>query len=75
MSSLKFRLIKIFFIKCYSVGFTSSAVGQKLRVITARIKKYKPIIKKNEKKHDKIVLLGTSESDTIEALISKTLID
>ena len=27
MSSLKFRLINIFFIKCYSVGFTSSVLG------------------------------------------------
>ena len=41
--------------------------------ITARIKNYKPIIKKKKKKHDKIVLLGIKV--TIKFLISKALID
>ena len=57
------------------VGIASSAVGLKICAITAGIKKYKSIIKKNRKKHDKIVLLGKTKLDTIEALIYKTLID
>ena len=41
--------------------------------ITARIKKYKSIIKK--KKIDKVVLLAKSKLNSIEVLISKALID
>ena len=37
--------------------------------------KYKSIIKKKKKKHDKTVGLGKDELDTIEVLIFKTLID
>ena len=58
---------------CVPVGITSSAVGLKICAITAGIKKYKSIIKK-KKKHDKIVLLGKDNLNTIEVLISKTLI-
>ena len=36
---------------------TSSAIGLKICVITAGVKKYKSIIKKNKKKHDRIVML------------------
>ena len=43
---------------CVPVGITSSAVGIKICAITAGIKKYKSIIKKKKKKHDKTVLLG-----------------
>ena len=39
------------------IGVTSSAIGLKICGIAAGIKKYKSIIKKNKKKHDKIVLL------------------
>ena len=39
------------------------------------IKKYKSIIKKKKKKHDKIVPLGRDKLNTIEVLISKALID
>ena len=43
------------------IGITSSAIGWKICVITAGIKKYKSIInKENKKKHDKIVLLEKS---------------
>ena len=43
------------------IGITSSAIGWKICVITAGIKKYKSIInKENKKKHDKIVLLAKS---------------
>ena len=38
-------------------------------------KKYKSIIKKKKKKHDKIVLLRKTKLDIIEVLISKVLID
>ena len=58
---------------CVPVGITSSAVGLKICAITAGIKKYKSIIKKKNK-HDKIVLLGKDKLNTIEVLISKTLI-
>ena len=56
-------------------GITSSALGLKICVITAGIKKYKSIIKKKKKKHDKIVLLAKSKLNSIEVLISKALID
>ena len=42
------------------IGITSSAIGLKICAITAGIKKYKSIIKKKKKKHDKIVLLAKS---------------
>ena len=43
------------------IGITSSAIGWKICVITAGIKKYKSIInKENKKKQDKIVLLAKS---------------
>ena len=38
---------------CVPVGITSSAVGIKICAITAGNKKYKSIIKKKKKKHDK----------------------
>ena len=43
--------------------------------ITAGVKKYKSIIKKKNKKLDKIVLLAKSKSNSIKVLISKTLIN
>ena len=57
------------------IGITSSAIGLKICAITAGIKKYKSIIKKKKKKHDKIVSLAKSELNRIEVLISKSLID
>ena len=53
------------------IAITSSAIGQKICVITAGIRKYKSIIKKKRKNHDKIVLLGKSQLNRIEVLISK----
>ena len=59
-----------------SIGFTSSATGVKICVKTAGIKKYKSINKKKrKKKHDKIVLLAKSKLNSMEVLISKSLID
>ena len=57
------------------IGFTSSAIGLKICVITAGIKKYKSIIQKKRKKHDKIILLAKSQLYKIEVFISKALID
>ena len=57
------------------IGITSSAMGLKICAITAGIKKYKSIIKKKKKKHDKIVFLAKSKLNSIEILISKALID
>ena len=52
----------------------SSVIGLKICVITAETEKYKSIIKKKKKKHDKIVLLAKSKLNRIEILISKALI-
>ena len=49
---------------------TSSAVGLKICAITARIKKYKSIIKKKKKKHDQI---AKSKLNSIEVLISEPI--
>ena len=57
------------------VSIASSAVGIKTRAITAGITRYKSIIKKKKKKHDKIALLAKSKLNRIEVLISKALID
>ena len=53
----------------------SSAIGLKNWAIASGIKKYKSIIKKKKKKHNKIVLLAKSKLTGIEVLISKALID
>ena len=57
------------------VGIASSEMTAKSSVITAGIRKYKSVIKKKNKKHDKIVLLAKTELNTIEVIISKALID
>ena len=57
------------------IGITNSAIGLKICVIIAAIKKYKSIIKKKKKKPNKIVLLAKSKLNSIEFLISKALID
>ena len=46
------------------IGITSSPIGLKICAITAGIRKYKSVLKKNEKKHDKIVLLAKSKALT-----------
>ena len=56
-------------------GIMSSAVGIKIGATTAEIKKYKSNIRKKKKKYDKIDLFGKGKLNTIEVLISKTLID
>ena len=46
-----------------------------MRAITAGVKKYKSVIKKKKKKHDKMVLLRKAKLTTIEIVINKALID
>ena len=53
----------------------NSAIELKISAIPAGIKKYKSVIKKKNKKHDKIVLLAKSKLNSIEVLISKAFID
>ena len=57
------------------IGITSSVNGLKICAITTGIKKYKSIINKKKKKHDKIVLLVKSKLISREVLISKALTD
>ena len=57
------------------IGIRSSAIGFKICAIAAGIKKYKSIIKKKKKKHEKIVLLAKDKLNSLEVLISKALID
>ena len=47
-------------------GITSSAVGLKIFVITAGIKKHKSIIKKKRKTNDKIVFLAKTKLNKVE---------
>ena len=56
------------------IGSTSSAVELKICVITIRIEKFRSRIKK-KKNHDKILLLGKSQLNRIEVVISKALTD
>ena len=57
------------------VTIASSAGTIKICAITARIKKYRSIIKEKKNKHDKMVLLARTILNTIEVLISKALIN
>ena len=58
------------------IDITSSAIGWKICVITAGVKKYKSIIKKKKKKkNEKIVLAARPKLSSIEVLISEALID
>ena len=57
------------------IGITSSAIELKICAVTTAIKKYKSIIKKKKKKHNKIVLFAKFKLNSTEVLISKALID
>ena len=83
---IEYQLILIFTVSgCVSIsafalagihiGITSSEIELTICLITAGIKKYKSIIKKEKKKHDKIVLLAKSKLNSVEVLTSKALID
>ena len=67
--------ISAFVLAGIHIVITISAIELKICVITAGIKKYKSIIKKEKKKHDKIVLLAKSKLNIGEFLTSKALID
>ena len=62
---------------CVPVGITNSVVGLNICAITAGIKKYKSVMKKKKKKHNKIVLLGKDKLNTITyyCLVNKTNYD
>ena len=53
----------------------SVEIGLKICVIIARIKEYKSIINKKKKRHSQVLSLAKSKLNSIEVLISKTLID
>ena len=58
------------------IGITSFAIRIKIcAIIAAGTIKYKSIIEKKKKKHDKIVSLAKSKLYNIEVLISKLLIN
>ena len=57
------------------IEITSSAMGLKICVITAGIKKYRSMIKKEKKNHDKIELLAKTKLSSIDVLISNALTD
>ena len=52
------------------IEITSSAIELKICATAARIKKYKSIIKKKKKKHDKTLLSLKSKLNSVEVLIS-----
>ena len=56
-------------------GIMSSVIGLKICVITTGSKKYKSMIKKNKKKHGKIVLPSKSPLNIIEVSTSNSLSD
>ena len=58
-----------------TIGATSSTTELKICAITAGIKRFKSIIKKKKKNHNKIGLLAKNKLNSIEIWISKPLID
>ena len=56
------------------MGIAGSVAGLKICAIARGIKKYKSIIKKKKKKHDKVVLIATTKLTSIENVISTALI-
>ena len=60
---------------CAPAGIKSSAVGTKIFETTAGIKKYQSVLKKKKNKYEKIVLLGKTNWDNFDVLISKDLIN
>ena len=54
-----------------SIGITSSAIGLEICTIAAVFRKYKSLIKKKKKKHDKTVLLAKYKLNIKEVLIYK----
>ena len=57
------------------VGISGSTATITTFIIIAGIKKYKSMVTKKKKKHDRIVLLAKTKLDTVDILISKAFID
>ena len=57
-----------------SIGITISAIRLKICAISAVIKKYKSLIKKEKNKQDKTIFSSKSKMNRIEVVISKVLI-
>ena len=57
------------------IGITVSEIGLKICTIIAGIKKYKSLIKKKKKEHDKTALLARTKLNSIKVLLFKHLID
>ena len=70
-----FSISSFAFLAGIPIEIPSSAVGLKICAITAAIKMYKSIIKKKEKKHDKMVLLAKPKLNSTDVLTSKASID
>ena len=71
LASVHTRFVSISALVGIDIGITSSETC----ATTAAIKKYKPLIKKKKKRHDKMVLLGKTKLNNIKVLISQTLTD
>ena len=56
-------------------GIMSSTIGLNISAIIARIKRYKAIIKKKQKKRNEVALLAKAILDCIKGLISRSLTD
>ena len=54
---------------CIPIWITSSAIGLKICVITARLKTYISIIKKKKKKHYKMLSLAKSKLNSVKVWI------
>ena len=59
----------------FPIGIPNSAIGLKTCVIPAEIKRYKSIIKKKKKKHEKILSLAESKLNSVEDSIFTALIN
>ena len=57
------------------ISTITRCVSISIWVITAGFKKYDSIIKKKEKRHNKVVLLAKYKLNSTEALFSKALVD
>ena len=58
-----------------SVGITSASFNSVFSLTTGIIKKLLSITRNKKKKHDKILMLAKSKLNSIETLISQTLVD
>ena len=63
------------FFNCYLIVIASTAIWLEICTITAWFIKYKSVIKKKRKKHDKITLITKTELNDIEVLNSRALTD